>query len=237
MCLASLYLWNIGLGYLAKGEFKLAIDSLMTAVQIAKDPFYAITAKHFLGICYILSAQFDKAEDVIQEAITYSQKYGCELFGNMNIGFQGVLMILEGHMSKGLSQIVETLQTFKDKECKATCGIFEYLLGKTYSQIATGAKPAFSIMVKNIGFLAKNVPLAKKRAEEHLKQTIEISKEIGMKGFLGMSYLDLGLLYETSKKPEEARNLILRSIEVFEECEADGFLKQAKKALRNLGRA
>ena len=68
-------------------------------------------------------------------------------------------------------------------------------------------------------------------------QAIEISKEIGMKGFLGMSYLDLGLLYETSKKADEAREAILRSIEVFEKCEADGFLRQANEALDNLNRA
>ena len=57
--------------------------------------------------------------------------------------------------------------------------ISEYILGEVYTQIATGPKPSLSIMVKNIGFLIKNVPFAAKRAEEHLTRAIEISKEIG----------------------------------------------------------
>ena len=165
--------WVIGLGHLAKGDFQTAIESLKTAAQIAKDPFYLVTAKYFLVVSYIMSEQFDQADDVVKEVLSYSQAFGCELFGNMAIGLQGVVMIVQGHMAKGLSQLEAVLRTFRKKGCTATCGMLEYILGKIYCQIATGPKPAFSVMAKNLGFLVKNVPLATQKAEEHLNKAIE----------------------------------------------------------------
>jgi len=226
--------WIIGQGHLVKGDFESAIASLKMSEQTAKDPFYLMSAKHFLGISYILGEQFEKAEAVINEVMAYGQTYGCELFSDMNSGFQGVVMIVQGQMAKGLMQIEGALQVFRKRKCKATYGIFEYIMGKVYSQIATGPKPDFSIMAKNIGFLVKNVPLAGKKAEEHLSKEIEIAKQVGAKGFLGMSYLDLGMLYKARHKIDQARECISEAIKIFEETEADGFLKQAKEALKSI---
>ena len=125
-------------------------------------------------------------------------------------------------------------RVFLKRECKAICGIFEYILGKVYSQIAAGPKPAFSIMAKNMGFLVKNMPLAGKRAEEHLGKEIEMAKEIGAKGFLGISYMDLGMFHEAKSKTDAARKCICEAIKIFEETEAEGYLKQAKEALDSL---
>ena len=48
---------------------------------------------------------------------------------------------------------------------------------------------------QNIGFfLVKNVPFATKKAEAHFHKAIELSKEIGARGYLGQTYLSLGLL-------------------------------------------
>jgi tetratricopeptide (TPR) repeat protein len=112
--------------------------------------------------------------------------------------------------------------------------ISEYILGKVYSQIAAGPTPAFSIMAKNIGFLVKNVPFAGKKAEEHFNNAIVILKEIGAKGFQGMAYLDMGLFYKARKKTQQARECISEAINIFEECEAMEYLKQAKEALESL---
>jgi tetratricopeptide (TPR) repeat protein len=89
-------------------------------------------------------------------------------------------------------------------------------------------------MAKNIGFLVKNVPFASKKAEEHFNRAIEVAKEIGTKGTMGMAYLDLGLLYRTKGKTEQARKCLSEAIQIFEQTEAEGFLKQAKDALASL---
>ena len=50
----------------------------------------------------------------------------------------------------------------------------------------------------------------------------------------GQAYFELGKLPKTKAKPGKTRDCITKAIEVFEECEADVFLKQAKEALASL---
>ena len=111
----------------------------------------------------------------------------------------------------------------------------EYILGKIYLQIAVGENlPSFSILARNIGFMVKNVPAARKKAEDHFKRTIEIAKEVGAKSWIAVSYMDLGLLHKTKKQNDRAKDCISKAIELFEQCEAEIYLKQAKEALASL---
>jgi tetratricopeptide (TPR) repeat protein len=128
----------------------------------------------------------------------------------------------------------ERQQNLIRNQRRAVYALSESVLGKVYSQIATGPIPAFSIMAKNIGFLVKNVPFAGKKAEEHFNKAIELAKEIGAKSVLGTTYLDLGLLYKARKRSDQARQCISKAIQIFEECEAKVYLKQAKELLASL---
>ena len=92
-----------------------------------------------------------------------------------------------------------------------------------------------SFLAKNIGFLITTVPFAHKKAEEHLNKAIQTAKEIGAKGVLAQAYFDMGRLRQTKGKTDEARKYITDAIQLFEECEADVFLKQAKETLAALG--
>lgn len=109
------------------------------------------------------------------------------------------------------------------------------MFGKVYSQIAAGPTPTFSLITKNIGFLAKNVPFAGKKAEEHFAKAIKMARELGAKGILGTANLDLGLFHKAKKRNEQAREYISEAIRIFEDCEAEIYLKQAKEALVSLG--
>ena len=71
-------------------------------------------------------------------------------------------------------------------------------------------------------------------AEEHFNKAIEVSTEVGAKGFLGTAYLDLGLLNKALKKTDKARECLSEAINVFKECEAELNLKQAEEALASL---
>jgi tetratricopeptide (TPR) repeat protein len=89
-------------------------------------------------------------------------------------------------------------------------------------------------MVKNIGFILRNVPSAGTKAEEHFKKAIQVAKEIGAKGILAQAYLDLGLLHEAKGRTKEAGECIIESIRIFEECGAEVWLKRAKETLASL---
>jgi tetratricopeptide (TPR) repeat protein len=90
-------------------------------------------------------------------------------------------------------------------------------------------------MLKNIGFLIKNIPFAKKKAEYHLKNAIEVAEKIGANLILAQAYFDLGLLYQAKGRTKQARKCISDSIELFELCEAIEGMKQAKETLASFG--
>ena len=115
--------------------------------------------------------------------------------------------------------------------------LLECILGHIYLQFVERATPVgLSTIMRNIGFIIKNVPFADKRAEKHLNNAIEVAREIGVQGTLGMAYLDLGLLHKTKGRTEKARETLSEAVKVLEQCEMEVYLGQAREALASLGR-
>jgi class 3 adenylate cyclase/tetratricopeptide (TPR) repeat protein len=226
---------STALGHLATGNYPSAIESFQRGVQISADPFYREFVRANLGVAYLLNEQFQEAEDALGKASASSKKMGFyPSWGFLSDSLLGVVSITKGQLSQGLRMIAEGSHMIK-AESKTYYCIFELTLGQVYLKIVQGAGPkSFSILVKNIGFLLKEVPFAYKRAEEHFNNTIEVAKEIGAKGILGQAFLDLGLLHKAKGKKEKAKECISTAIGYFEQCEADVFLKQAKEALSSL---
>jgi len=71
-------------------------------------------------------------------------------------------------------------------------------------------------------------------AEDHFKRSIEVAKEVGAKGWMAVSYLDLGLLHKAKKRTDQAKECFSKAIKIFEEIEAEAFLKQAREALATI---
>jgi len=218
-----------------RGDFHSAIESAEIGTRLAVDPFYSQFSRLLLGASYWFSNQLDKAEATLEEVITYSQKFGAGSIGIQACFFMGVLLISKGQMSQGLKLLEEGQRDCLENQWRTLYARSEYILGKVYSQIVEGSGPIrLSTMAKNIGFLFKNVPFATKKAEEHFNRAIEVAKEIGAKGTMGMAYLDLGLLFRTKGKTEQAKECLSEATQIFEQTEAEGFLKQAKEALASL---
>ena len=147
----------------------------------------------------------------------------------------GVLLIAKGQMSRGVKLLEEGQRECLENQWRTAYAFSEYALGEVYSQIAEGSEPiSLPTMAKNIGFFIRNVPFASKKAEDHSNKATDVGKEIGAKGTMGMAYLDLGLLYRAKGKTEQARKCLSEAIQIFEQTEAEGFLKQAKEALASL---
>jgi sugar phosphate isomerase/epimerase len=149
--------------------------------------------------------------------------------------FSGAALIAKGQMGEGLKRLEEGKQ-----ELLASGNMFyylqcEYILAKVFSQIAERVEPiSLSKIVKNIGFIAKNVPFASKKAEGHFAKVIELAEEMGAKVVVGGACLDLGLLYKAKKRKDQASKIISKAVKLFEQCEADRYLKQANEALESL---
>jgi tetratricopeptide (TPR) repeat protein len=225
----------MGFSHYVAGNLSSAIEETQSSIAVSADPFYATAGKSLLAICYILSDHLQEAEGIVNEILAFSRESGCEVWGTPALMYLGIISTAKGHMSEGLKMIEDARQVFQKNERKWYLARTECILGKIYLQMVEGAKPInLSTMVKNIGFLVKSVPFAGKRAEDHLNKAIKTAKEIGANGILGEAYLELGLLHRAKGKGEQAMECISEAITLFEQCEADGFLKHAKEALASL---
>jgi tetratricopeptide (TPR) repeat protein len=221
-------------GHLCFGDMKLSQESSEKGIQVALDPAYGLFPKGTLFIAYFIEGRFSEAENVLQYTLDSSKKNGFGQFSAVCELFLAPIFIAKGHMRQGMKLIEKARKTLAKNQRRGWYATSEYILGEVNSQIATGPKPSFLRMAKNIGFLLKYVPYAGKKAEEHFNKSIELFKEIGAKSSLGQVYLSLGMLYRATKRMDQARQCILNSIDIFQECEAEGWLKQANEALESI---
>ena len=226
-----------GLGHGAIGVIPSAIKSFERAIQVSADPFYSHFPRVNLGIGYLMLGQFQGAEDALKEVLTFSRNFGTEALGSLAYACLGVVSIVKGDMSHGLKMIEESIRSSKENGSKYFYSFYENLLGMVYLQIVQGeGGRSLSTMFRNIGFLVKNVPFAGKKSEDHFNKAIEVAKEIGAKSSHGRACLNLGLLHKEKKRTEQARKCITEAVQLFEQCEAEAYLKQAKEALASTGK-
>ena len=111
----------------------------------------------------------------------------------------------------------------------------EFVLGTFYLQIVLrNDEFSLPIKIKNIAFLVKHIPFSSKKAEAHFNLAIETAEEVGASGLLAQAYHGLGLLHKAKKRTNEAKECMLKAVALFEQCEAEVFLQEAKEALAAL---
>jgi tetratricopeptide (TPR) repeat protein len=226
--------WIKAFAHWVAGDMKSAQKSCEKAIEVALDPFYGQFPKTILGFAYFSDGKLDEAENVLQSGLDFSEKRGVGVCSDPYKYTLGPILIAKGQMQQGKDLLEKTRKSMNRNHRKVQFAITEYIFGEVYSQIATGPKPSLSIMTKNIGFLAKNVPFATKKAEEHFNKAIELYKGLGIKSYLGQAYLSLGSLYKATKRTDQAKQCFLEAIDILQECEAAGWLKQANEALDSL---
>ena len=224
----------IGCSRLAAGDIPSAIESLQQAIKASLDPWYSLFPRLFLGICLISSGRFQEAEETLRKVLEHSGLFGTALIGTPARSLLAVCAIAEGRLAEGLKTL-ERIQGdhLSNKRCYVYA-VGEHILGKIYTQLTMGSQVKFSVM-KNLGFLLKNLPFARRKAQEHFLRSIKVSEEIGAKCVSGMAYLDLGLLYQRMGKKNPSRNCLIRAKECFEQSGAEAFLSQSVEAIRSSG--
>lgn len=228
--------YHMGFSQFTVGNFLSALDYLHRAIEVSVDPFYSQCSRCLAGACYVMNGQFQEAEAALVEVLAYSQEFGCDVLTTPASLFLGVVLISKGKFNQGLNMIEDAKRSCLKNERRCYAVVSEYVLGKVCLQIVEGAGPlSLSTIAKNFVCLIKNVPFVDKKAERHFNQAIETAIEIGTKVFLGLAYLDLGLLHRAKKRKDQAKECISEAVQLFEQCEAEVYLKQAKEALMSLG--
>jgi len=222
----------IGMGRAAAGDLLSAIKSFQKAVQISIDPLLTYIGKLLMGYCYLGSEQLKKAEEILEDVIRFSEDSGFEFVRTAARGFQGIVLIAKGNLSQGICIAEEVTKEFLKKGNRYRYALFNYMIGKVYRRIyqRKGSKNLSSLL-SNFGFLVKNASIANKKAEDYLNEAITVANEIGAKSLLGQAALELGALYKAKGMSAQAQKYISEAIQIFQQCHAELFLKQAKEAL------
>jgi len=205
------------------------------SIEVSEDPLYIHFGRLMAGLACLLSGDFQEAEEILLPSVDFSEKGSCGQLLLWAYIFLGPALIAQGRMSQGMELLDKAQRMINESGRKSGEAFYEYIMGKIYSLTATGPKPSLANMAKNIGFIVKNVPVASRKTVDHFNRAIEVSKEIGAKGPLGLAYLDLGMFHKAKKRTDQARECLTEAIKIFEENQAHVYLKQAKEALASLG--
>ena len=235
LCISLGYIMR-GRSHMSAGDITSSIENAQKSVPYAVEPIFFVSANMFLGEAYLANGQYQEAEKVLQEVRKVTESNGFAFIGTLANILQDFIMIIRGDISQGIEMIEAVMALLFKSERRYRYAFCNYTLGKVYLQIVQGGggKKDFSFLAKNIGFMIKTVPFAHQKAEKHFNIAINTAKEIGAKGVLAQAYFDMGRLRQTKGKTDEARKYITDAIQLFEECEADVYLKQAREALASL---
>ena len=226
----------IGMGRFVAGDLLSAIESFQRSVQISSDPLLTYVGKLLMGYCYLGNDQLKKAEETLEDVTRFSEASGFEFVRTAARGLQSIVLIAKGNLSEGISIAEDVIKASLEKGNRYRYAMFNYLLGKVYFRIYERKGPKnLSSLLSNFGFLVKSVSIASKKAEKYLNEAIGVANEIGAKGLLGQAYLELGTLYRAKRKIPRAQQYISEAIDIFQQCEAEVYLKQAKDVLASLG--
>ena len=226
--------WMKSMGHGVEGDLALSKRESQKAVEVSLDPFYSQFAKPGLGMSYFFDGQIQEAEETFESLIDFCEKRGIGAISEYANMFLSTILIVKGHVNQGLKKFEEAQEVLRKNHMKLFYAVSEYMLGMIYTQFVTGPSPGFSTRVKNIGSIVKIAPFAYKRAEEHFKKAIALLKEIGAKVNVGQAFLNLGRLYKSKKRNEKARECFSEAVNLFQECNAHVYLKQAEEELATL---
>jgi tetratricopeptide (TPR) repeat protein len=217
------------------GELESAVECYKEAVRISADPYYEQFPKLSLGMGYVLNGNIKYGEDVLEEVVEFSQQYGTEVIGTVAQTFLGLCAVSNGRLNRGIKMMEAGAKPYLENGSKWRFALNEHILGKVYFQMTDkDARISPAALAKNIGFLLTNMPVVHRKIEQHFSKAIELAEAVKARGILGQAYLDFGIYHQTKKRTDQARECINRAIALFDECKADGYLKQAEKALESL---
>jgi tetratricopeptide (TPR) repeat protein len=222
----------VGLGNLTAGECSTATECFHEAVRISLDPMISCLSMFLLGMSYLSDNRLQEAEATFENVIEFNDDFGLEAIGTSAEALQGIVYIARGKLSRGVKMTENTKQIWLENGSKYRYATVEHLLGNLYLKLILGdGQRRLSFLSKNIGFFIRSAPVAARKAEMHFNNAIHTAAEIGAKAVLGRAHLDLGLLHRAKGRTDRARQCIRDAIIVFEQCDADGYLSQARENL------
>ena len=189
-------------GHSSAGDFAKAVEWSKKAVELSNDPIFSVWPKLVLANFFIQTENFQEADQILREIIPFCQHLGMYYIVDWAQALYGAVLMAQGLYSRGMKMITEAVRVFTENGRFVSLYFIEFALAEIYFQMATRSRPlGFWPIVKNLGFILKEVPFARRKAETYLRKIIQVGQEIGASGFMqSHAALNLELLHRLNGK-------------------------------------
>ncbi len=189
-------------GHYSAGDFAKAVEWSQKAVEISNDPIFSVWPKLVLANFFIQTEKFQEADEILREIIPFCHNLGMSYIVVWAQSLRGAALMAGGQYSQGMKMITEASRVFTENGRFISLYFLEFALAEIYFQMATRRRHlGFWTIVKNLGFILKEVPFARHKAETYLRRIIQVGQEIGAKGFMqNHAALNLELLRRSNSK-------------------------------------
>ena len=161
-------------------EFEEAVDFSDQAAALAPNPFDRLCALGIKGSALTLMGRADAGLRLLSQVRSEIQSGNfLMLYVFFDIPY-GAALVLAGRMSEGVRFIQAAIERFAEWGNETQPAFGHLVLGDIYTQIALGEqKPPLRVLLRNLGFVLREVPLARRKGYAHLRQAVESAARIG----------------------------------------------------------
>lgn len=172
-------------GHYSAGDFPMAVEWSKKAIELSNDPLFSVWPKLVLATFFIQTEQYQEADKILREIIPFCQHLGMDYIVGWAQALHGAVLMSGGQYSRGMNMIEAGVRILTDNGRLLSCYFLEFTLAEIYFQMVTRPRRlGFWSIVKNLGFILKEVPFARRKAEAYLSKFIQDGKEIGAGGFM-----------------------------------------------------
>ena len=172
-------------GHYSAGDFPKAVEWSKKAVELSNDPIFSVWPKLVLANFFIQTEKYQEADEILREIIPFCQYLGMDYIVLWAQSLHGVVLMARGHYSRGMKMVTEAVRVFTENGRSVSLYFVEFALAEVYFQMATlRRRLGFGTICKNLGFILKEVPFARRKAENYLRKIIQVGQEIGASGFM-----------------------------------------------------
>jgi class 3 adenylate cyclase/tetratricopeptide (TPR) repeat protein len=222
-------------GYMISGNYDPAIQYYQKAKQMSLHPNFSLWVNLIMGWCHLAWGKLEEAEELLLKVVRFDEKFGAGLYGTIARVGLGTISIARGNLEEGLRVSEEISKFYRQKGFRWNYATQRFRLARALLQMVGRIDSEnLAFFLKKITVVVKTSPSVAEKAEGYLNEAIAVAKEIGAKNTLALTYFDLGVLQKAKKRTDLAREYISKAIELFEICEADGHLKEAKETFEAL---
>jgi tetratricopeptide (TPR) repeat protein len=232
----SMGLYALALVNMNQERFEEALENAEEAISIAPDPMAHLAARAAKGMSLALMGRGQEGFDILQEARKEAVEGGflTIVFFGIDVPY-GAAMMLAGQMAAGVRWIEDWIEHCTELGNDAQSAVGHMILGDIYLQMVLGEKkPPLRMVLRNLGFILRTLPVAARKARSHLEEAIRKARPVDMPGILAHSLLDLGLLCQKKKCLEEARQYLEEASQIAGPLESPLLSKKIGAALELL---